>query len=173
MALGLVFRVVRHKEWYRRASSGFILFLPIIGPIISRVYLARFCGAFGLLTGSKVPLLQAISLIKQMIQFYPIHSSLEQVEQNILLGESLHQSLARFAIYDPRLIALLKVGEEVNKLDFFFYKLASQYNEEVEYRASVLSSALEPLIIIFLGAVVGIILVAMYLPLFELSTNIG
>ncbi|MDJ1486050.1 type II secretion system F family protein [Cytophagaceae bacterium YF14B1] len=81
--------------------------------------------------------------------------------------------MSRFPVYDAKMIALLKVSEEVNQLDFFFEKLAVQNNEEVEHRSALLSSALEPMIIIFLGLIVGVILVAMYLPLFQLSTNIG
>jgi type IV pilus assembly protein PilC len=173
VSLLFLIRLVKHKTWFRQYSSRLLLRLPLLGGIVSRVYLARFCSAFGLLTNAKVPLLQAIGLVRQMISFYPIHFSLAQVEVDILAGMSLHESLSKFQVYEPRLVALLKVGEEVNKLDFFFYKLAAQYSDEIEHRSAVLSSAMEPLIIIFLGAVVGVILVAMYLPLFQLSTTIG
>jgi type IV pilus assembly protein PilC len=169
----LMIQLNKKKVWYRKYSSIVTARLPIFGAIVTRVHLARCCSSFGLLVGSKVPLLQAIRLVKQMIDYYPISTSLDKIEADILQGESLHKSLSKFAIYDPRMVALVKVGEEVNKLDFFFNKLSAQYNDEIEYRASILSSALEPFIIIFLGLMVGIILIAMYLPLFQLSTNIG
>ena len=73
---------------------------------------------------------------------------------------------------DARLVALVKVGEEVNKLDYFFTLLAQQYGDEVDYRAALLSTALEPVIIVFLGLVVGLILVGMYLPIFQISNTI-
>lgn len=69
-------------------------------------------------------------------------------------------------------MALVKVGEEVNKLDFFFTLLAQQCGEEVDHRAALLSTALEPLIMIFLDGVVGLILVVMYLPIFQISNTI-
>lgn len=168
-----IFRFNRNKTWYKKYSSKIIARTPVIGGIVTRVHLARCCSSFSLLVGSKVPLLQAIHLIKQMTTYYPIYSSLAEIENDILQGNSLHKSMSRFPIYDPRMIALIKVGEEVNKLDFFFEKLTLQYNDEIEYRASILSSALEPFIIIFLGLMVGVILIAMYLPLFQLSTNFG
>jgi len=69
------------------------------------------------------------------------------------------------------MIQLVKVGEETNQLDYFFGKISEQYIEEVEYKTSTLSSMMEPLIIIFLGFIVGVILIAMYLPLFQMSNS--
>ena len=69
------------------------------------------------------------------------------------------------------MIQLVKIGEETNQLDFFFEKISDQYIEEVEYKTTTLSSIMEPLIIIFLGLIVGVILVAMYLPLFQMSNS--
>src|SRR5690606_38413133 len=104
----------------------------------------------------------SIELVRQMIDFYPIETSLVQVEQDILRGESLHSSLSGFSFYPPKMIQLIKVSEEVNRMDYFFEKIAAQYTEEVEYKTNAISSLLEPLIIIFMGMVVGIILIAMY-----------
>jgi type IV pilus assembly protein PilC len=173
LAIGWAVWFMRRYEWYKKYSSNLLLSLPVVGGMMRRIYLAQMCGSFTLLLGAKVPLLQAIELVRQMISFYPIYTSLKEVEKDILTGLSLHESLEKFPVYDPRLVTLLKVGEEVNKLELFFQKLTTQYNEEVEYQASILSSVLEPFIIIFLGLVVGTVLVAMYLPLFELSTNIS
>jgi type IV pilus assembly protein PilC len=163
----------RKKEWFRKYGSLLLLKTPVLGGMLQRIYLAQLCGSFSLLLGAKVPLLSAIELVRQMINFYPLATSLKIVEKDILMGESLHQSLAKFPVYDQRMLTLLKVGEEVNKLDLFFQKLTSQYNDEIEHQTSILSSVMEPFIIIFLGLVVGVVLIAMYLPLFELSTNIS
>ena len=69
------------------------------------------------------------------------------------------------------MIQLIKIGEETNQLDYFFGKISEQYIEEVEYKTSTLSSMMEPLIIIFLGLIVGVILISMYLPLFQMSNS--
>ncbi len=100
--------------------------------------------------------------------------ALTAAEAGILTGQSLHESLQRFpSLFDARLLALVKVGEEVNKLDYFFSLLSQQYGDDVDHRAALLSTALEPLIILFLGLVVGLILMAMYLPIFQMSNTIG
>lgn len=161
----------RRAEWFRRTSSGLILKLPLIGNLVRKVYLARFANTMRLLVSTDIPLLRAIHLVRQMISFYPIEKSLLTVEEDILRGVSLYASLARLDFYPPKMVQLIKVGEEVNRLDYFFEKIASQYTEEIEYRTNTISSLLEPLIIIFLGLVVGVILIAMYLPMFQMSNG--
>lgn len=161
----------KKKSWFRHLSSSFILKIPVVGEIISKIYLARFANTMRLLVSTDTPLLRSIALVRQMIGFYPLETSLEKVEQAILKGESLHKSMGQFKFYPAKMLQLIKVGEEVNRLDYFFEKIAAQYTEEVEYKTSTISSFLEPLIIIFLGLVVGLILIAMYLPMFQMSNS--
>lgn len=166
--------VIRYRktDGFRRISSAALLKVPIVGNIVQKIYLARFSNSMRLLINAKLPLLRSISLCRQMIGYYPIQASLEQVEQSILGGGSLHESLQRFEIYPPKMIQLLKVGEETNQLDYFFGWVADQYTTEVEHKTATLSNALQPLIIIFLGAIVAVILISMYLPLFQMSDHI-
>lgn len=161
----------RKSRWFRKVSSVFVLKIPVVGDIVRKIYLARFANTMRLLVSTDTPLLRSIELVRQMIDFYPIEESLVNVEQDILNGESLHRSLAGFSFYPPKMIQLIKVSEEVNRMDYFFEKIASQYTEEVEYKTNAISSLLEPLIIIFLGLVVGVILIAMYLPMFQMSNS--
>ncbi len=161
----------RKKVWFKRSSSLVLLRIPIVGNILKRIYLARFANTMRLLTGTNTPLLQALGMVKQMITFYPIEQSLAMAEKEILLGNSLSVSLAKHDFYPPKFIQMIKIAEEVNKLEYFFEQLASQYTEEVEYQTNAISSLLEPLIIIFLGLAVGIILIAMYLPMFQMGSS--
>jgi len=161
----------RKTEKFRQIISKIVLRLPMIGNLVQKVYLARFCNSMRLLINAKLPLLRAIALIRQMISYYPIESSLQKVEDDIMQGKSLHESLQQFKVYPSKMIQLVKVGEETNQLDYFFGKISEQYIDEVEYKTSTLSSAMEPLIIIFLGLIVGVILISMYLPLFQMSNS--
>lgn len=163
----------RKQDWFRKISASVIIKIPIIGEIIKKIYLARFCNSMNLLIGASTPLVEAISLVEKMVGFYPLEKSLSVIKEKILRGMPLHKALAEFSIYNRRMISLLKVAEEVNQLDVIFGKLAKQYDDEVEHQAGLLSSTLEPILIIFIGIFVAAILVAMYLPLFELSTTIG
>ena len=175
LLVGLVFAVrgLSRIPAYRYALSRALLLVPVLGPLLRGVYLGRLCGSLALLTGAHVPLLQALALARQMLSFTPLTRALQAVEARVLLGASLHSSLQEFDfLFDARLVALVKVGEEVNKLDYFFTLLSQQYGEAVDHRAALLSTVLEPLIMIFLGGVVGLILVGMYLPIFQISNTI-
>jgi type IV pilus assembly protein PilC len=173
ISIAVVVVTQREKEWYRKFISNLVLRLPFVGDMLRKIYLARFCHSMTLLIGSKIPLVRALSLVKQMIGFYPLEQSLIQIEKDILHGGSLHQSMSKFSIYHKRMVSLVKVGEEVNQLEMFFDKIGKQYTEDVEHQTGIISSLMEPIMIIFLGLIVGVILIAMYLPLFKLSSNFG
>ena len=169
----VVFVTQKEKQWFRKLISKVILRTPFIGEMVRKIYLARLCHSMTLLIGSRIPLVRALSLVKQMIGFYPLEESLTQIEKDILHGGSLHKSMSDFPIYHKRMVSLVKVGEEVNQLEMFFEKIGKQYTEDVEHQTGIISSLMEPLMIIFLGLIVGVILIAMYLPLFKLSSNFG
>lgn len=161
----------RKQIWFRKSGAWLILHMPIFGKVIQKIYLARLCQSMNLLLSSKVPLLRAVGLVKQMIQFYPVEMSLVATEEKILHGDSLHSSLKDFDFYPIAFLALIKVGEESSKLDLMFERLANQYNAEVDQQTAVIGNLIEPILIIVLGVMVAVILIAMYLPLFQMSTN--
>lgn len=161
----------RKKDWFREKGAAFVIALPLVGEIIRKIYLARFSQSMTLLIASRVPLLRATTLVRQMIGFYPIEAALVQVEKDMMRGGFLHRSLSHFSIFPNRMLSLIKVGEEVNQLDAFFEKISTQYTEEVEHQTALIGGLLEPFMIVLLGAIVGFILIAMYLPLFQLSTT--
>lgn len=160
----------RKSEWFRKVSSAFVLRIPYVGKITQKVYVERFAHSMHLLLVSKTNLIGALELVQKMVGFYPIESSLETIRKDILSGISLHESLAKFAIYPRRMVSLIRVAEEVNQLDLMFEKLSTQLSDEVEHETSVLGSVIEPLMIMFLGVMVAVILVAMYLPMFKLGS---
>jgi type IV pilus assembly protein PilC len=162
----------RKKEWYRKYSTNMILRIPLFKKLIQKIYLARFCNSMALLLGSRIPIVRALGLVKQMIDFYPIEIAIPVIEKDILQGIPLNKSMSNFNIFYPRMVSLIKVGEEVNRLEFFFSNISKQYTEEVEHDTSMLSKMIEPSLLLFIGVVVGVILVAMYLPLIKLGTTI-
>lgn len=159
----------RKNNWFRRMSTTAVLKMPVVGAIIQKIYLSRFANTMALLVGAKIPIVQAIQLTRQMITFYPIEQSLTIIEENLVAGNALHKSLSAFSVYPPKMVSMIKVGEEVNQMELFFSRIAAQYSNEVEYQANMLNKLLEPLIIVVLGLIVGVVLIAMYLPLFKLG----
>lgn len=163
----------RNTVFIQKNYARLILRTPVFGGIIKHIYLSRLSQSLYLLTRSKVPILHAVGHVKRMIPFYPIATSLAATEKDILNGELLNYSLRKSSFYPPQFIALLEVGEETGQLEQIFQRLQSQYNDQVEYKTSMIGSLIEPILIISLGVLVGFILVAMYLPLFQLSVSAG
>lgn len=161
------------KAWFKSRKDYFLLKIPFVGNFVSSVYLAQFTQAVALLTSSKVPLLNSIQLVKKMIDFYPLNDALTNVEDNVLKGHSLNKSMMGNKIFDNKMISLVKVAEETNQTEYIFEKLNQQYAIEVQQKSKLLSTLMEPLIIVVVGIFVGVILVAMYLPMFKLSSVIG
>lgn len=171
-ALFLVHKTQKKKNWYRKTTSSFFLKIPIINTLIKKVFLARFCQSMKLLTGAKVVVNESLELVKNMIEFYPIEQALTIVIKEVVNeGKLLNESLAAHSIFPKKLVSLIKLSEEVNAPELIYDKLHSQYVAEIEHQQVLVGKLIEPIFIIVLGFFVGFILVAMYLPMFEMSTN--
>jgi type IV pilus assembly protein PilC len=168
----IMHKTQKKKEWYRNFTSAFFLKVPVVNKLIQKIYLARFCQSMKLLVGAKVMINEALELVKNMIEFYPMEKALEDVKKEVINeGSSLNESLSKHSIFPTKLVALIKLSEEVNAPEVIFEKLHSQYSAEIEHQQAVLGKVIEPLFIIILGLFVGFILVALYLPMFEMSTG--
>lgn len=163
-------KTFQRKIWYQKNTTKWMLKIPLIGEFIRKVKIAQFTQAISLLTGAKVPLLNGIQLTKKMVSFYPLERALEKVEEDLLLGQSLHQSMDHYTIFDKKMVSLIKVADQTNQNETIFKRLTAQYNEELEYKSKMISATIEPFIILILGVIVATILIAMYLPMFKLST---
>lgn len=173
VAFLVTIQLIKKKVWYQKLISKVTLKLPLVGEFVRKVKIAQFTQAITLLTGAKVPLLNGLQLTKSMITFYPLQMALEKIEYDILQGKSLHQSMDDYKIFDKKMVSLIKVADETNQNETIFKRLTDQYNEEIEYQSKMIASTLEPFIILILGAIVATILIAMYLPMFTLSTVIA
>lgn len=171
LTLVVVHYVYRTKSWYRKLTSAILIRIPYFGELVIKTHVARFCQSMALLIGSRVPMIRAISLVEKMIGFYPFEKAMTNINDDILHGKSLHKSLQDIPLFEPRLVSLVKVGEEVNQLEKIFSTLYEQYTNEIEHRTATVSTVLEPFMIVFVGVLVGVVLISMYLPLFKLSST--
>ena len=128
-----------------------ILRIPYIGDFVRKTYLAQFTQAISLLVIAKVPVLRSLGLVKQMIPFYPIQQALGLVEEGILRGSNLSESMAKEKIFDQKMISLIQVSEETNQTNFDFKRLNELYNQQVTQQAKIFSTALEPIIIMIVA----------------------
>lgn len=172
IALFVLLYSQRKKEWYLKLSSNLLLRIPYIGDLVKKIHLSRFCQTLSLLISAKTPIVDSLRLTQEMLEYYPIKSSLQEIQERVTKGEALNRCMSDYGIYDKKMIALIRVGEEANQLDKMFDKLYYQYSDETKYQLNLLGTIVEPLMIVFLGGIVAIILIAMYLPLFQLSSGI-
>ena len=154
---------------YRNLKDRLLLKIPLIGSFIKASSIARFTQAVSLLVNSKVSIPQSIHLAKEMISFTPLKSALDNVEKSIQKGASLSKSLEEQSFFDAKMIALVRVAEETNQTEYVFDKLKEQYNTVVIRKSKMFSTLLEPIIILIVGILVAVILISMYLPMFELG----
>ncbi|WP_330443313.1 type II secretion system F family protein [Flavobacterium sp. C4GT6] len=160
---------LKNKNSYRGLMASLVLKIPYFGSLIRKIYISRFCQAMNLLTSSRTTLIASLNLTSKMIGFYPIENSIEDIKNDITRGASLSESLRKHKIYEDRLVTMIEVSEHVNQLDVMFEKLSDQYNEEINHQTKMIGVILEPMIIIVIGLVVGIIMISMYAPMFDLS----
>jgi type IV pilus assembly protein PilC len=112
-------------------------------------------------------------MVKEMISFYPMQAAISSIQENIRQGNSIYAGMKNQKFLDRSLISLTKIGEEVNQIGQLYMKLYKQYTEEIKHMTSVLGNVLEPIMILFVGLVVMVILISMYLPLFQMSGVVG
>lgn len=172
IVLLIVFYNSRNSISFRKFSSSILLKLPVIGIMLRLLYTSRFCKSLALMISADIPLNESLNLLKKMIGFYPIESGIDEITSGLMQGNSFAECIAKQDIYPSEMIAMIKVGEEVNQLDNLLHRIGDEYAKQVVHKTEMLNSLLEPVLIIFLGIVIGIILIAMYLPIFKLSTQL-
>lgn len=163
----------KKEIWFRKFFSSITLKIPYINKLVSKVYLARMIQSMYLLLVTKTPMVKTLDLTEKMVGFYPLELAINNIRSNVEKGESLNAIMKRHSIFPSRLVSLIKVGEEVNKLDEMLMKISEQYREELKHETNIIGKIMEPLILLIIGSVVGVILVAMYMPMFNLSNMIS
>jgi type IV pilus assembly protein PilC len=169
VALGLV--LVRKNSTWLVWSERIGLRLPVLGPLRHRALLARFCKSMAFLLHSGSPLDRALELSERMSTSPRLRAALASIRTQVIRGSSLQQAMAQHAVFDGQLVAMIGVAEEVKQLDTMFARLGERYAADVQHRTAILGSVLEPATILVIACLVGTVLVAMYLPMFKLSTT--
>ena len=161
--------LTRRNESVRGTWQAVIWKMPLFGSFVTKSVLARFANSMGFLLSCNVTLLKALELSANMVDFAPLKGSIQRVSQGLIEGQSLEELLNQEQIFNKRFVAMMRVGEEINQLPEVFQHLGIQYQDDMERSTKNLSSFIEPVMIVFVGLMVGVILVAMYLPLFEMK----
>jgi len=143
--------------------------LPIFGPLIHKICMTRFARTFAQLIRAGVPILEVMSIVGETSGNDVVAQAIKGVASDVEKGDHLASSLARQPIFPPMLIRMVSAGESTGKIDVMLEKMADFWDEEIEAILSALTSLIEPLLIVFLGVIVGGIVIAMFLPIFKLN----
>lgn len=153
----------------RRAWDRLKLKLPMkLGPVIQKIAVARFSRTLATLVGSGVPILQAIEITGKTSGNTVIEESMVDVKESVRSGETIARPLGRVAVFPPMVTHMISIGEETGALDSMLNKIADFYEDEVDAAVKSLTSIIEPIMMMFVGGIVGLIVISMYLPMFNM-----
>jgi len=171
---GVIYAIKRYYNTEQGSSviDAFLLKVPVIGMLIRKVAVARFTRTLGTLISSGVPILEGLLITARSAGNRVVEKTVMQARTAVTSGRTLSEPLKGSTVFPPMVVHMINVGENTGALDQMLSKIADFYDDEVDTAVSALTSLLEPIMIVFLGVVVGGLVVAMYLPIFRLVTLI-
>jgi len=173
IVLGIVLRKLSTTPKGKRKIDERLLRLPIIGELIRKIAVAKFCRTFSTLVSSGVPVLQSLDIVGRTAGNKVVEEAVASAKKFVQEGESISEPLARSGVFPPMVIRMIAVGEKTGKLEEMLSKIAQFYEEEVDAAVAGLTSMIEPLIIGFLGIVIGGIVVSLFLPILKVTQLIS
>ena len=177
MVIGLIgasFAFKAYLNWPkgREQWDAFTIRTPIFGPLIRKVAVARFTRTLGTMISSGVPILDAMEVVAKTAGNAVVEKAIRYTKEKISEGKTIVQPLAETKVFPPMVVQMIGVGEATGAMDQMLTKIADFYDDEVDAAVNALTSLIEPVMMVFLGGVVGGFLIAMYLPIFSIAGSI-
>ncbi len=173
IAFVIVFNIFIRTKLGCKLWHKFQLKVPVLGPVVSKVAISRFTRTLGTLVSSGVPILQALTIVKETSGNVIIGNAVGAVHESVKEGETITAPLEASGVFPPMVISMVDVGEQTGALPEMLMKIADNYDEEVDNAVAAMTSLLEPIMIVFLAVIVGSIVIAMFLPLIQLMETVG
>jgi len=173
VGLFILFRVYVRTKAGRKLFDRFKLNIPVVGPVIRKVAISRFTRTLGTLVSSGVPILQALTIVKETSGNVIIAEAVAAVHESVKEGETITAPLEASGVFPPMVISMVDVGEQTGALPEMLMKIADNYDDEVDNAVAAMTSLLEPIMIVFLAVIVGSIVIALFLPLISLIDQLS
>jgi type IV pilus assembly protein PilC len=175
IVLGIAGMIWGIKRYYATDNGSkvidrILLKIPVIGTLLKKVAVARFTRTMGTLLASGVPILEGLLITARSSGNRVVEAAVMQARTAVMAGRTLADPLKSTPVFPPMVVHMINVGENTGALDSMLSKIADFYDDEVDTAVSALTALLEPMMIVFLGVVVGGMVVAMYLPIFKMVT---
>ena len=168
-----LFRRYYRTEKGRRTIDALVLKAPVFGPLIKKVAVAKFTRTLSTMLGSGVPILEGLSIVSKTAGNVIIENAIMKTRQSISEGRTIAEPLAETDIFPPMVVQMIAVGEATGALDAMLAKIADFYDDEVDTAVGALTTMLEPFMMVFLGVVVGGMIICMYLPIFKMASVVA
>ena len=162
-------RANKNTDRVRAFVDPITLRLPVFGPLQKKIVIARFSRNFSNMIGAGVPILQALRIVGEVSNNFVVKRALDNVAEAVRKGESIAEPLAKETVFPAMVTQMVAVGEDAGSLEIMLEKIAVFYDAEVEATTDALTSLIEPLLIAFLGVVVGGMIIALYMPIFQIT----
>jgi type IV pilus assembly protein PilC len=172
VGLGFAFRSYYATPGGRMTIDSIVLKMPVLGLLMRKIAVARFCRTLSTLLASGVSILEALDITARTAGNAVVEKAIQTTRKSIEGGETIAQPLKETAVFPPMVVQMIGVGESTGALDTMLSKIADFYEEEVDVAVAGLLTLLEPIMIALLGGVVGGIVIAMYMPIFALISNL-
>lgn len=166
--IGYSYRVPKGKRFWHKL----MLSAPILGPVMRKIAVARFTRTLGTLLSSGVPILDAMNIVARAAGNVIVEQAIKDTADRIREGRTMAEPLMETKVFPPMVVQMIGVGEQTGALDTMLNKIADFYEDEVDVAVASLTSLLEPLMMVFIGGIVGVILIAMYMPIFEIAGKV-
>jgi len=178
MALAAVLGLLGFRKYYRTDAGkhrvdAAMLKLPVLGDVLRKGSVARFTRTLGTLVSSGVPILDGLEITAKTAGNVIVQDAVMQARTSIREGDTISNPLRQSGVFPPMVVQMITVGEETGALDEMLTKIADFYDDEVDSAVDALTSVIEPVMIVFMGAIVGGMVVAMYLPIFQMVNVIA
>jgi type IV pilus assembly protein PilC len=163
----------RKTENGLRTTDRIAMNLPAAGMLITKVSVAKFTRTLGTLLTSGVPILEGLIIVARTAGNKIVEEAILTTRQSVSEGKTLAEPLTKAKVFPPMVTQMIAVGEATGALDNMLNKIADFYDDEVDSAVAALTSLLEPMLMIFLGTTVGFVIVAMYMPIFQMGAMVG
>jgi type IV pilus assembly protein PilC len=166
--VGYAYRTPAGKKFMHK----WMLRAPVIGIVLRKIAVARFTRTLGTLLASGVPILDALEIVAKTAGNVIVEEAIMYSRQKIAEGKNMAQPLMETNVFPPMVVQMVGVGEQTGALDTMLNKIADFYEEEVDVAVSAMTSLIEPILMVGIGGVVGVVLIAMYMPIFSIAGKI-
>lgn len=172
-AIVILFKILNRIKFTKYYIDKIKMRLPVFGPVVSKTIVARFARTFATLITSGVPILQSLQIVRDTVGNEVVSKGINEVRNRVREGEGIAGPMLKARVFPPMVTNMIAVGEETGAMDAMLEKIAEAYEAEVDSAVAAMTSMIEPILIVFMGGIVGFIVIALFMPLIKLAMGIS